>query len=588
MANALDRIMGNPAAFPQDLQDEVYAPTDNMLSRFLKSNVQSIGSIPSNLARVNQEFESGSRNVPEMVAGTAYEFIGRPVGNLLSSLTPQPVEDAIGYAMDATGIPQALQGVAEDYPRTARFLEEAGSSIPLVGGRLFTNLVAKNTPNEMPGFYGGGFNKRVMAAGRGGVQGFTNALKQMVNPQGMAELNQRGVSKTLTDLVREPEKRPKGGDGKKAPYGSALWGQVSYENLLGRMTGDGNKLLSKLDDDYFTHQAMFKPDDYKKMSKLNDDDAGAFFRTMSANWGIKPKDKLIMVQRQPTGTEGSGRMYNAAFGHRATKANQLPAVFPMKTGFKNGEDFLQSYNKTLELDNKTSTLSDKRIEQINQAFENNPELSKITNIAEFRDALDKEVGFSTKQIANRAFKHREKRGFESNDELAKAMEENGFKINRNKDQSKDADVYFSDSMVTEAMELGGVNMVYKVGKDGKVTSQMSDIQDLFGITPVGSTKLIAVLPPITKNVINPSANPKRTPQNITAVADIKKELETPATARPQDYASAAANTAALGAVAGDVFVDNPFEYDPELFGTDNQISITQFGEDEQGNPLPLR
>jgi len=564
MANALDRIMGNPVAFPQNLQDEVYAPTDNMFSRFFQSNVQSLGNIPSNLARVNQEFEAGNRGVPEYIAGTAYETLARPVGNLFSSLTPQPLEDAIGYVMDATGIPQAIQGVAEDYPRTARFIEEAGSSIPIVGSRLFTNMVAKNTPNEMPGFYGGTGKDRAMAAGRGGIQGFTNALKQMVSPQGMAELNQRGVSKTLTDLVREPEKRPKGGTGKKAPYGSALWGQVSYENLLGRMTGDGNKLLSKLDDDYFTHQAIFKPDDYKKMSKLNDDDAGVFFRTMSANWGIKPKDKLIMVQRQPTGTEGSGRMYNAAFGNRAKKAMKLPSVFPMKTGFKNGDDFIKSYNKTVDLDGKTSSLTNERIAKINQAFKDNPELSKITDITEFREALDTAVGFSTIQISDRAFKHREKRGFKSNDELAKAMESKGFKINRNKDQSKDPDVYFSDSIVTEAMELGGVNMVYKVGKDGNVTSQMSDIQDLFGITPVGSTKLIAVLPPITKNVINPSANPKRQPQDITAVADIKKELETPATPGVQDYGSAAANTAALGAVVGDVFVDNPFDYDQEL------------------------
>ena len=567
MANALDRIMGNPEAFPQDLQDTVYQPTDNMFSRFFQSNVQTIGNIPSNLARVNQEFESGNRNVPEMIAGTAYEFLGRPVGNLLSSFIPQPVEDALGYVADATGIPQAIQGVAEDYPKTARFIEEAGSSIPLIGGRLFTNLVAKNTPNEMPGFYGGGGKSRAMAAGRGGIQGFTNALKQMVSPQGMAELNQRGVSKTLTDLVREPEKRPKGGDGKKAPYGSALWGQVSYENLLGRMTGDGNKLLSKLDDDYFTHQAIFKPDDYKKMSKLNDEDAGAFFRTMSANWGVKPKDKLIMVQRQPTGTEGSGRMYNAAFGHKAEKASKLPAVFPMKSGFKNGADFEASYNKTLELDNKTTNLTDAKAAKISQAFADNPSLSQITNMNELATELQKIVKFPTNQLVSRAFKHREKRGFKSNDELAKAMEANGFKINRNKDQGKDADVYFSDSMVTEAMELGGVNMVYKVGKDGNVTSQMSDIQDLFGVTPVGSTKLIAVLPPITKNVINPSANPKRTPQDITAVADIKKELETPATPGVQDYGSAVANTAALGAVAGDVLVDNPFDYDQDLLGT---------------------
>jgi|13_taG_2_1085334.scaffolds.fasta_scaffold00633_30 hypothetical protein len=558
--SALDRVMGNPAAFPQAVQDATYNPDNYAFSRFVRNNAQTLGNIPSNMARVNQEFQEGTRNPLELISGTAYEFLGNPVGSLFSSLIPQPVEDATAYLANLTGIPQALQGVAEDYPRTARFIEEAGSSIPVVGSRLFGNLVARNMPNELPGFYSG---QKVAATLRGGVQGFANALKQAVSPQGMAELNQRGVSKTLTDLVRKPEQRPKGA---KATYGNALWGQVGYEDLLGRMIGDRSPLLSKLDTDYFTHQAMFKPDDYRQMSGLNKQDADAFFRTMSSNWGIKGNDKLIMVERQPIGTEGSGRMYNAAFGYKAEKASRLPSVFPMKNGFKNGDDFIQSYNRTLELDDKTSTLDSNKISKINQAFTDNPSLSTITDVSELATELNKIVKFPTTNIVNRAFKHREKRGFKSNDELAKAMEAKGFKINRNKDQGEDADVYFSDSMVTEAMELGGVNIVYKVGKDGNVTSQMSDIQDLFGMTPVGSTKLIAVLPPITKNIINPSANPKRQPQDITAVADIKAELETPAQVRPQDVASAAGNVAALGTVVGDVLVDNPFEEDPDLFG----------------------
>jgi len=558
--SALDRVMGNPAAFPQAVQDATYNPDNYAFSRFVRNNAQTLGNIPSNMARVNQEFQEGTRNPLELISGTAYEFLGNPVGSLFSSLIPQPVEDATAYLANLTGIPQALQGVAEDYPRTARFIEEAGSSIPVVGSRLFGNLVARNMPNELPGFYSG---QKVAATLRGGVQGFANALKQAVSPQGMAELNQRGVSKTLTDLVRKPEQRPKGA---KATYGNALWGQVGYEDLLGRMIGDRSPLLSKLDTNYFTHQAMFKPDDYRQMSGLNKQDADAFFRTMSSNWGIKGNDKLIMVERQPIGTEGSGRMYNAAFGYKAEKASRLPSVFPMKNGFKNGDDFIQSYNRTLELDDKTSTLDSNKISKINQAFTDNPSLSTITDVSELATELNKIVKFPTTNIVNRAFKHREKRGFKSNDELAKAMEAKGFKINRNKDQGEDADVYFSDSMVTEAMELGGVNIVYKVGKDGNVTSQMSDIQDLFGMTPVGSTKLIAVLPPITKNIINPSANPKRQPQDITAVADIKAELETPAQVRPQDVASAAGNVAALGTVVGDVLVDNPFEEDPDLFG----------------------
>lgn len=562
--SALDRVMGNPAAFPQAVQDATYNPDNYALSRFVRNNAQTLGNIPSNLARVNQEFQAGTRNPLELISGTAYEAVGRPVGSLFSSFIPQPVEDATAYLANLTGIPQALQGVAEDYPRIARFLEEAGSSIPIIGSRLFTNQLARNIPNELPGFYGDGGQNRLAAVGRGGVTGFANALKQMISPQGMAELNQRGVSRTLTDLVRQPEKRPKGA---KATYGNALWGQVSYENLLGRMTGERSPLLARLDDDYFTHEAMFKPDDYRKMSGLNKQDADAFFRTMSSNWGIKGNDKLIMVQRQPTGTEGSGRMYNAAFGNKAEKAMKLPSVFPMKNGFKNGDDFIQAYNRTLELDDKTSTLDSNKIAKINQAFADNPSLSKITDVSELATELNKAVKFPTTNIVNRAFKHREKRGFKSNDELAKAMEAKGFKINRNKDQGEDADVYFSDSMVTEAMELGGVNIVYKVGKDGNVTSQMSDIQDLFGMTPIGSTKLIAVLPPITKNVINPSANPKRQPQDITTVSEIKAELGTPATPRAQDYGSAAGNVAALGAVGGDVLFDNPLDEEDPLAPT---------------------
>jgi len=554
--SALGRVMANPSAFPQDVTDEIYGGVDPVAS-----TLQEVGgvfsSIYPDLVQVNRQFSDPTvpaaqrRNALEMALGTTNAVLGKPIGGLFSAVTPDFIEDASEAVFSATGIPQYLSELSAENPRIARGLEEASGTIPFLAAKPAQSLFARNLPNEMPGFYGESGLDRFKAISKGAATGFTNALKQAVSPELQAELRKRGVSKTATDVARTRRSDPK-----------VVWGQLAYENLLGKMTGNQSPLLSRLDNDYFTHTGIFSPEDFRTSMGLNKQDADATFRTMQANWKLKPSDNVIMVKREPRRTEGSGDLQSAAFS-KAAKARELQTLYPLDSGFTDADQFFRMYNFATETDGKESSLTADRRTKIAKAFRENPELGLIKQGDELAKELQKIVKFPTTQLVNRAVKYKTKGEFESNDALAKALEERGIKVNRNRDQKEDADVYFSDSVASDAMELGGVNIVYKVGKDGKVSAQVSDIQDLEGLQPGGSTKLIAITPPMMRDFAQPlNTKGKDTREKPTAVAEIVEELQTPATAEAQDVARAAGSSALLGTTAAGILAEDPFEEDP--------------------------
>jgi hypothetical protein len=542
------------------------------------------------LRQVSQEYDKGDRNFLELVTGQA-AVGGGMIGDAVNQLIPAPVEQVINKGMMAVAESPVGQAIGQgygylqaNYPRTTRGVTEALEASALafpartaMNPKAAMHKLSANLPNKMDfdldpetGKYKTKFYldpktaearakerspelfqrfpqqavqfeqglSRFNAVQKGFRMGLKNALMQSVSPKGQAKWREQGISKTMMDI---PEDAP----------ANVKFGQAGYERILGSQYDNVPELLKKLDDDYFTNEGVFNFTDFKKISGQAPEDAGAFFRTVMSNWKIKPGDDFLMIMRKPTGTEGSGDLVSDVM-FKSTTGRILPSVFQPKTGFPDSKSFLNLYD--LGKRQGSRQMSAEHRSAIKKTLDNNPEILNITDPAQFKQelsrALTKTVGtkdsFGVGFYVDAAFKKKTKEAFKSNDELAEALQAKGLKVNRNKDQKSDPDVYITDSVSSSAYELGGVNIVYKVSKDGKVTALVSDVNDLVGVGAPGGKKIITVVEPITKDLLNPTDRPQ---VKSTAVQEVYEGVKAPVKPKMQDYASAGAN---IGSVAAPV------------------------------------
>lgn len=542
------------------------------------------------LRQVSQEYDSGERNYLDLLLGQA-AVGGGMIGDAVSALIPEPVEKAMAQGMMAVAespvgqtIGKGMGYLKEEFPvasrRVGEALEASSLAFPMrtaLDPKAAMHKLSANLPNKMDfdfdpntGKYNTKFYlstpeaearakqrnpdlfkkyptqavqfekgvSRVQAISKGLALGLTNAIKQSTSPKGQAQWREKGVSKTLTDM-------PATGSPQE------LFGQPAYERILGSQYGDIKPLLKKLDDDFFTHEGVFNFQDFSKLTKHKGDDAGPFFRTIMSNWGIKPGDDFLMIVRQPKGTEGSGDLMSDVM-FKSSTARKLPSVFAAETGFMDSSAFLNLYDLGKRGEGKMTSQQRKAIKT---ALDNNPEILAITDRAQFSNELAKAVSktvgsqntFGVGHFVNAAFKKKPKKQFKSNDELAQALEAQGLKVVRRKDQKDDPDVFITDSVSSSAYELGGVNIVYKVERNGDVTAQVSDVNDLVGVGAPGAKKMIVVTPPMKTNIINPPDRPKAESKGV--VKEIYDEARAPVTPKAQDYISAGAN---IGTVAAPV------------------------------------
>ena len=195
----------------------------------------------SNLNKVQQEFDSGDRNVAEYILGTGYAGLAQPVEQAVSYVIPDPIEQAIaqgvGSALEATGADKGLQYIQETYPDTSRAIGEASgllgilspaSAVKAAGQKAMIRRGADDTrsPREkaeaagvssnfnviIDNFYNpndklGGIYKlfegdsKLAKAGRKatgvlewGVKGSSRVMRNMVNPVSRARYIETGVA----------------------------------------------------------------------------------------------------------------------------------------------------------------------------------------------------------------------------------------------------------------------------------------------------------------------------------------------------------------------------------------------------------
>lgn len=377
---------------------------------------------------------------------------------------------------------------------------------------------------------------RIKATTQGLTKGLTNYLRQSFSPSGMAEWNKRGVSQTLVDLARDPDAKQ-----------NQLAGQIGWENLIGTQYGNLSPVLKKMDDEYYTHKSVMSPKEFQSFSKLPEEDSRAFYRTILANQGIKNPDEFIFVGRQPTQREKTGQLQYLAL-NKGKVPKTLLSVFPMEKPFNSADDFISSYVKSGQ-----ERMSPERRTIIKQAFAQNPELKTITDINQFKDALQTSVSniagsksFGVNRFVSSAMYNKKQRGFKTNDELVEALRKNigdkDITVRRNSEQlkaNKDADVFLITSEQSDAFELGGVNITYKISKDGTLTAMVNDVNDLGvgrkNVNAPGAKKLVIATIPMKRSMITGEKMDMDLPEASSAVKAITEELQTPAKVGAKEY-----------------------------------------------------
>ena len=561
----------------------------------------------TNLNKVQEEFDTGQRNLGEYILGTGYYGLAQPIESAIEAVTPDlGVGQFLGEQLAKTGIPQyVMENTSE---RTRRNLGEGlgmfgvtplGRSVQ--GVKETTQRFIQNMPNDLnfggstqfylpkpdalriakdknPNLKGPALERaaeavqkssRIASQIKGLGTGISNFIQQSLSPQGMAEWNERGVSKTLTDLMRSSD------DG----LSREKWGQAAWENLTSRQYGNLNKVLTQLNDEFFNYQGVMSPKDFSSFSKLPESDSGAFFRTILKAQGINPNkaDNVIMVGRQPTGREYSGSLVTDAM-NMTSVARKLPSVFQLQSPFKSADEFLDAYDQGFsarvgKTSRKINPLTPEQRFAIRQTFVDNPRLTTITDPVALREELKRVLpgsegeNFGVAQVIKDATRGGKQMGFKTNDELAEAMQE-AFpdkKILRNTTQTEDPDVFITDSFTSDAFELGGVNVVYKVNKNGDMTAVVNDTNDI-GVSAKGvdvsapfGKKLVVVTEPITKNVLDLDGNVDYTPPPASGgLRAIQEELQTPAKAGAEEYVDVFGTPAAVTGMALGSEEEDPF------------------------------
>ena len=150
--------------------------------------------------------------------------------------------------------------------------------------------------------------------------------------------------------------------------------------------------------------------------------------------------------------------------------------------------------------------------------------------------------------------------------LEPRLEGSDIRIISNKTQTdlpeNQRDIFLTTSTVTDAFELGGVGIVYRIKPDGTLTGVLHDTNDLFGIDAPGSMKTVVATPPITQNMLDIKGAGKVVdmPEEPSgAIETIRQELQTPVDVRASDIADLGANIATVGlpTIGGLTDEDNP-------------------------------
>lgn len=426
--------------------------------------------------------------------GTLNELAGlaqmatSPVTGALRSVVPM---ETIGQAVSAV-TPQVVKDTAAAYPRQAEALGNiAEIALPRVGlqlGKTGLTSLAKNTPTEVPGFYGPvGPAGQAVAAAKVAGPNIGNALNLMYNPFEIARTRQAGTGKARRD---EYVTRAMEGDVNKARGTALASGFIDTQtrNMTDRPDSvfGQSREMQKYTQDFFD---LSDTDRVKQnlTSTYNVPDVilDRAVNHLKAIHGVSdaPGSTSLVVRRR-----GSGEGLQGEARGTATTAT------PMLKFLRGSGGVYDQMNKVFPDLSAQERLS--KLLGIANASDRNAMIKASGQVLDVSTIKNKDGSFKggTALVAQylRAKQKQKSKLTKADKELITYFDNaRNPKVN----EVSDGVYAMSTSHRSTAQDLGGMNDFIAVDtNNNKVYSMTSDGHDMFGMNPPDGNSLLNVLP----------------------------------------------------------------------------------------------
>jgi len=426
--------------------------------------------------------------------GTLNELAGlvqmgaSPVSGALRSVLPM---ETLGNALSAV-TPQAVKDTAAKYPRQTEALGNiAEIALPRVGLELgktgLTNL-AKNTPTEIPGFYGPvGKAGQMFAAAKVAVPNIGNALNLTFNPAEIARTRQAGTGKARRDefVTRAMEE-----DSNKARGTALASGFIDTQtrNMTERpdsVFGQSREMQKYTQDFFDLSDTNRIKENLTSTYNVPDVILDRAVNHLKAIHGVSdaPGATSLVVRRR-----GSGEGLQGEARGTATTAT------PMLKFLQGSGGVYDQMNKVFPDLNTQERLS--KLLGIANASDRNAMIKASGQVLDVSTIKNKDGSFKggTALVAQylRAKQKQKSKLTKADKELISYFDNaRNPKVN----EVSDGVYAMSTSHRSTAQDLGGMNDFIAVDiNNNKVYSMTSDGHDMFGMNPPDGNSLLNVLP----------------------------------------------------------------------------------------------
>lgn len=464
------------------------------------------------------------RTVGDLGFGSFNDAIGLPVGAVVDFMVPsfisEPVKGAVSQGIQAlaeTETGQDLQRYMEENPEEALNIQ-AGAS--LIEGLLpfkakqGINRAALNTNTEVPYFYSGNPLAKLYGVLKVGVQGVGRGAQVAVSPYYRALERQYGVSKGLTaqtdQFLKAVDERPPldakikaardkaEAEGAKAPEVKDILtkeefkkyelaskgpsyqkGALAYAYLLNKQMGKETDFLNTAfgKEHVLRATTMDRGNFMSLFPDLPDSTKNSFYSHMRRVWGFDPNklDSTHVILKHPSSQNQMQQEFFSS-GHASPTGRFLFGNTLDRSDFSNPTALVEKF-KTRRLNQKEREL-----------WLRGQDPSKL------------------KKMSREQQKKLSKINKKMNNTPAPTWSE------------ADQMWYFTDSKLSAAKELGGMNHFFALDTKGNVTVMASDRHDMFGLDPLDGESLLTVFPPFKVNIFD-----KKFPEGYSSAGKGKEE-----------------------------------------------------------------
>ena len=358
------------------------------------------------------------------------------------------------------------------------------------------NKALHEFPNYLPGFYGGGIPGKAYGMFAGGVTAGKNIIRSHYSKTDQGMWKQHGVSRTDMDV------------GKR--YSEMLQGKYN-PNIVRRG-------LDELEMWVMGEKQFFKTKPVKGMKKADYPKDLKSFNPLRYKKADISKD----AQKKIMGQINQSRLFNEQYGIQSDFykiLNGMDQIAYSKLGAKEYDTLMEGatgLNKT-DLETVFKHMGMKEIQNINPKKDyrmalRRPNTAASGNLERVLSGLPKVFGGTNinglKKIFGGVYKGRKdgwdlsnSKVFKTDKEFLDALLEAKVRVRNPEEVLKGRPAIVTGSLVSDAYELGGVNYMTAIRKDGRLTSFMNDENDVLFIKAPLASRMLSISTPIVYDLL---------------------------------------------------------------------------------------